>query len=196
MGQRERYVPLLHRLVVLTSGSGQFILVISRNNLTHLPRSFILTCAFFRRESKYDRSASFGDFYRISYVPHKLGEKHEPSQPMAGLQNAQPPSPLPESYACSNMPAELDPRRWHPHGLRWIMAAARVSGGATRYARADVASRWPKGCGKALEDNEEKLWGSLIVGAVLSWLWARGKNRRLAICCTSHPRGGSCGGRS
>lgn len=36
--------------------------------------------------------------------------------------------------------------------------------------RADVASssRWPKGCGKPLEDNEEKLWGSLIVGAVLS----------------------------
>lgn len=74
------------------------------------------------------------------------------------------------------MQAELDPRRVASTWASVDKGAARVSGGATRYAHADVASRWPEGCGKSLEDDGGKLWGSLIVGAVLSSLWTRERN--------------------
>lgn len=107
--------------------------------------------------------------------------------------NGRPPkrttslSPWPESYACSNMPAELDPRRCCIHmGFGGLWPAARVSGGATRYARVDVARRWHEGCGNSLEGGEGKLWGSMVVGAVLSWLWTREKTafRHLHITST------------
>jgi hypothetical protein len=93
---------------------------------------------------KYDRSASFGDFYRIPHVPHKLGERHEPSQPIAGLQNAQP------SYRLAWIVRLQQHAGWTGStpvlhrihkGFGGLWSAARVSGAATRYARADVA-KW------------------------------------------------------